>query len=194
MAVNYINTYYVLAGVVYPPAFAVALNTSNPLGGAVSAATLFTDQTNSLGLSVALGAFPLVVANRRAAGCAAGTEWRYARLGSSLLSACTCPANTQCAGATTCNIVPAPGEVWQVVAVPSTLCAAVLPALPPLNATVVVPAVSLPSSPSSPDLALGLGLGLGLGVPAILGGIVAFQLSRRPLPVKEPLPEWVLSI
>lgn len=185
---------WTVPGLVYPNSFAVTLNTTNPIGGAMSAATIFTNQTNSLNLPVALSAFPFVSANRRAVGCAAGMEWRYARLGSPLTSACACPANTQCAGATTCNIVPTGGEGWQVVAVPSTLCAPVVPALPPPNATVVVPVVSPSGSTSSSDLALGLGLGLGLGIPAILGGIIAFQLSRRPLPDKQQSPEWVLSI
>jgi hypothetical protein len=181
------------AGVVYPNTFAVTLNTTNPTGGAASAATIFTNQTNSLNLALALSAFPFVATNRRAVGCAAGTEWRYARLGAPLASACACPANTQCAGATTCNIVPTAGEVWQVVVVSSSLCAKVVPTLPPSNAT-VVPVVSPSGSTSSSNLALGLGLGLGLGIPAILGGIIAFQLSRRPLPDKQPSPEWVLSI
>jgi hypothetical protein len=197
------------AGVLYPPAFAVTLNTTNPTGGAVSVATIFTSQTNSLNLSVGLGAFPFVAANRRAVGsCAAGTEWRYARLGAPLASACNCPANLQCAGNTACNIVPAAGEIWQVVVVSQSLCATVVPTPPPLNATnvtktinttnatVAVPAVSPSVSTSSPDLALGLGLGLGLGVPAILGGIIAFQLSRRrplPEPAKQSSIVWVLS-
>ncbi len=157
----------------------------------MSAVTVFTTST---GLRVVLSSFPLASAGsgRRAGagGCAAGFEWRYARGGT---VACECPANTLCAGETTCSLMPKAQEQWQVLNFPVTACAtppqttsgpaAILPSATTSTAPVLVtppspPNVTVPAE--SPPLGLILGLILGLGVPVLLGAgaASAYAVSR----------------
>ena len=183
-----------LAGIVYPssPAvFALGIKTSAPLTSSASVAplTAFTSETIANNRSVQLSAFPLAASRRRAAGCAPGTVWRYVRQGVPVTAQTACfpeCANAQCTGATTCAVVPAAGDVWQVVPAPAGLCAVTTPA--PTNATLA--AATPPPPPGwAPDLAQGLGLGLGIGIPALLGGAV---LLRRAFfwRAHKPAPEY----
>ncbi len=180
------------AGVLYPPGFALGLQTHLPAqttGSAVSAETVFTTST---GLPVALGSFPLAGSRtRRRAGageCAAGFEWRYARNGA---VACECPANALCGGETTCSVVPKAQEQWQVLLVPTIACSPQTTTAPAAilasTAGNVTPVIITPPPVESPPLGLILGLALGLGVPVLLGAgaASAYAVSRSKRPASD---------
>ncbi len=89
-------------GVVYPKGFAVAVKTASvPAGSAnfaraVSALTQLTGVANSgSGVKIEMRGYARqrTASTRAAAGCQAGTEWRYTLDGAPPEYACRCPAN-----------------------------------------------------------------------------------------------------
>ena len=114
-----------------------------PLNMALSLATLALDATtrnadgvtsvspilkftSSLNFSVAVSGFATQSGNgsRRAVAsqCPAGSEWRYAKLGTTGSAICGCAANAACTGPTSCSVTPASGDQWRVVSVATTVC------------------------------------------------------------------------
>ena len=99
----------------------------------------------------------------RASLCPADVEWRYAKVGAPDADACKCPANPNCDGPTSCNVVPAAEEQWQVRAVSTSLCTS-----------------------SDNSRAIGLGVGLGIGLPiALVMVFLAHKFMLRKEPEKE---------
>jgi hypothetical protein len=81
-------------------------------------------------------------------------------------SACRCPPNAKCAGATACVLVPAAGDQWQVALIDVGLC-----------------------GPGSTALGIGLGLGLGLGFLAFLCGVAYYYHVRAVIPAAPNLKD-----
>jgi hypothetical protein len=155
--------------------FGIALDSSAPSAaatnstGVISSATIFTNVTNAA--AVQLQGFRYSSARR--AGCPAGIEWRYTRVGEEQKFACNCPANLNCDDTNLCTIIPKQGEQWHVVAISTSVCND-----------------QSSTSDDNTSVRLGLGLGLGLGLPIValvLAGMY-FSSTKSKIPAK-PEPE-----
>jgi hypothetical protein len=195
-----------VVGVIYPPGFAVSIQTSMPsifamaLAPVISSVVTLTGvmSNSSIPVKLQLSAYPLSSArrsgsfvSRRALGCDAGTEWRYTQLGMPLSFACNCPANSLCSGETTCSISPQANDSWMVIKLNTSVCAtqstqttpaaAVIQALTSSSLPVQtsIPTPALAQSPGNDSLALVLGLGLGLGLPAALAALFMAFIKHK---------------
>ena len=104
-----------MAGVAYPARFGPAFSTSaGPPSAAISPVVTFPLGSPAPLLLVGLPINVNATGSRRSAGCPAGTEWRYALANGPANSACACPANALCSGATNCSVTALAGDKWQV--------------------------------------------------------------------------------